>query len=130
MLEVENINITIGKKNIIKDMSFSVPNNSITGIVGKNGAGKTTLFNAIYQDISYSGNISLNNLEIKKRDISYVESENSFYQYITGNEFLDFFAFNSNSNNKNLLSEYFDIPLDTYIENLSTGERKKIAIIT
>lgn len=47
-LEVENINVTIDNKEIIKDVSFKVKENSFVGILGPNGSGKSTLLKSIY----------------------------------------------------------------------------------
>lgn len=47
-LNVENINITIDKKEIIKNVSFKVKEKSFVGILGPNGSGKSTLLKSIY----------------------------------------------------------------------------------
>lgn len=47
-LEVENINITIDKKDIIKNASFKIKEKSFVGILGPNGSGKSTLLKSIY----------------------------------------------------------------------------------
>ena len=41
----------------LKDISFSLPEGYILGLIGRNGAGKTTLMNCIIGAISYKGNI-------------------------------------------------------------------------
>lgn len=47
-LNVENISITLEKKEIIKDVSFKVKEKSFVGILGPNGSGKSTLLKSIY----------------------------------------------------------------------------------
>lgn len=47
MLEVQSVDVSIGKVQILRDVSISVPPGSMVGIVGRNGAGKTTLMRAI-----------------------------------------------------------------------------------
>ena len=47
MLEVTSIDVSIGKVQILRDVSIAVPPGSMVGIVGRNGAGKTTLMRAI-----------------------------------------------------------------------------------
>ena len=42
MIEVSNLTKTINGKKILDNISFQIPEKSITGFVGKNGAGKTT----------------------------------------------------------------------------------------
>lgn len=47
MLEVSGITQIFGGVTALKDVSFTVQKNDITGVIGPNGAGKTTLFNII-----------------------------------------------------------------------------------
>ena len=47
MLELSHVNMKFGGVNALSDMSFRVPERSLTGIIGPNGAGKTTIFNII-----------------------------------------------------------------------------------
>ena len=43
MLEIKNISVIKNKKEILRDVSFSVKPHTITAIIGKNGSGKSTL---------------------------------------------------------------------------------------
>jgi ATP-binding cassette ChvD family protein len=47
VLEVEDVSKAFGDKLLYENLSFSLPQGGIVGIVGPNGAGKTTLFNMI-----------------------------------------------------------------------------------
>lgn len=47
VIEVKNVAKAYGDKLLFEDLSFSLPQGGIVGIVGPNGAGKTTLFNLI-----------------------------------------------------------------------------------
>ena len=47
MLRAENLCKGFGDRELIKDLSFSLPPNGIVGIIGPNGVGKTTLFKTI-----------------------------------------------------------------------------------
>ncbi len=47
MLEINNINVSYGKVEVIKDVSLRVNEGEIVSIIGANGAGKTTIMNTI-----------------------------------------------------------------------------------
>ena len=47
VLRAENLCKGFGERELIKDLSFSLPPNGIVGIIGPNGVGKTTLFKTI-----------------------------------------------------------------------------------
>jgi branched-chain amino acid transport system ATP-binding protein len=47
LLDVHNLEVSYGEARALNGISFSVPNKSLTAIVGANGAGKTTLVRAI-----------------------------------------------------------------------------------
>jgi ABC-type multidrug transport system fused ATPase/permease subunit len=46
-IELENIEVQIGHKQILKNISLAIPNNKIVAFVGESGAGKTTLMNLL-----------------------------------------------------------------------------------
>lgn len=47
VVEFDNVSKSFGDKNLIKDLSFSLPRGGIVGVIGPNGAGKSTLFRMI-----------------------------------------------------------------------------------
>jgi branched-chain amino acid transport system ATP-binding protein len=47
MLEVRNLSVWYGLTEVLRDVSFSVPEGRIVAMLGGNGAGKTTLLNAL-----------------------------------------------------------------------------------
>lgn len=46
-IEVEHIDKSFGKEQVLQDISFSIPYGSIYGVVGNNGSGKTVLMKCI-----------------------------------------------------------------------------------
>lgn len=72
VVKVSNLVKIFDTKKIIKNISFNVNENSVTGVLGKNGAGKTTLLGMLMGLISpSSGNIEIlgKNLFFKKNEI-------------------------------------------------------------
>ncbi|KEO52852.1 energy-dependent translational throttle protein EttA [Thioclava pacifica] len=60
VIEVEGISKHYGDKQLIENLSFSIPPGAIVGVIGPNGAGKSTLFRMITgQDTPDSGEITL-----------------------------------------------------------------------
>ena len=47
-LSFEQINVTLGKKPILKDVDVCVADGKITGIIGPNGSGKSTLIKTLF----------------------------------------------------------------------------------
>ncbi len=47
MLDVHEISKRYGNKNVLKNVTFSVPEGEIVGFIGDNGAGKSTTFKII-----------------------------------------------------------------------------------
>ncbi len=47
ILEVENLTMRFGGLTAVDSVTWSVPNQSLSGLIGPNGAGKTTLFNMV-----------------------------------------------------------------------------------
>ncbi|HBS89023.1 MAG: phosphate ABC transporter ATP-binding protein [Bacteroidetes bacterium GWF2_38_335] len=77
-IKVQNLNLFIGKQQILKNVNVEIPEKKITIIIGPSGCGKTTLLKSlnrltdIYEDINVQGNIFINNEDIlnTKTDIT------------------------------------------------------------
>lgn len=128
MLEIKNISVSFKDKNVLQNLNLEIEEGIILGILGKNGAGKTTLFESLYQSQKYSGEILWQNQRFLRQNISYLETENYFYPYITGREYLSYFA--KDKLPKTIeLAEKFQLPLDKYVQYYSSGMKKKLALI-
>lgn len=47
MLALSHVSKSFGKNKVVDDLSFSVPEHTVFGFIGKNGAGKTTTMKMI-----------------------------------------------------------------------------------
>ena len=67
MIEISDLSVFRGKREIIKDFSASIPAASITAITGANGSGKSTLLAALAGDLEYqSGEIKYSSQELRE----------------------------------------------------------------
>jgi ABC-2 type transport system ATP-binding protein len=129
MITIENLVVSYDKgHNIIDLLNLVLSENTINGIVGLNGAGKTTLLNSIYGlKIIDSGSIKFNDGKINKKEISFLETENYFYSNITGREYLSLFK--NPDYNVDKWNQLFLLPLDSIVDDYSTGMKKKLALM-
>lgn len=98
MIKVENISRSVKSKILFKNISFDLPNNKITGLLGANGAGKTSLFKALAGlskidegTISFCEE-SLHLMSLEERSnagLNYVPQENSLFDDLTLQENLE-----------------------------------------
>ncbi len=126
-MEIKNIHVQFKNQKVLNDLNLSIEEGCIIGLLGKNGAGKTTLFEALYQSVPFSGNITWKNEQLKREMISYLETENYFYPYITGEEYLAYFTSKKENEIKEII-EKFNLPLKKYVQYYSSGMKKKLAL--
>ena len=132
MLLINNLEFSYKKESeLIKNLDLKLNSNEIHGLVGLNGSGKTTFLNLIFGNLKpFSGEIIFNDKPVTKSDIAFLETENFFYSKITGAEYLEIFRFSNKKFNIADWNYIFKLPLDTLIENYSTGMKKKLAIMS
>ena len=91
-LEVKHLAKSYGKKEVVKDVSFSMESGQIIGLLGPNGAGKTTTFYMIVGFLKAKrGTILLNNEDItdlpmyirSKKGLAYLPQEPSIFRKLS-----------------------------------------------
>lgn len=97
MLTLSHIAKRFGEKQVLRDVSFSVPEHTVFGFVGQNGAGKTTAMKLILGLLtSDSGEITVNGMRVHygntqtNRFVGYLPDVPEFYSYMTPTEYLRF----------------------------------------
>lgn len=58
-MKVERLSVHYGKTEILKELTFELPPQTVTVLLGKNGSGKTTLLRALAGQLPCSGTLSL-----------------------------------------------------------------------
>ena len=74
MLEINHLQKSFGKHDVLKDISISVPSGKIVGLLGKNGAGKTTMIKCILGLLNYSGEIIYDGKPLNHTDVKVMNS--------------------------------------------------------
>ena len=117
---MEHLSKSYGKKEVLRDITFTFEAGKIYGLLGRNGAGKTTLFNCVNRDIpADGGRCELEDQDVRRplrpEDIGYVLSTPTVPEFLTGREFLKFFL----DINRDAIGD--PKPLDDYFDLMSIG---------
>ena len=144
-VELENIVKTYAGKNssitAVDDVSFSVEEGEIFGLIGPDGAGKTSIFRILTTllladkgSAKVLGNDVIRDWKTIRDIIGYMPGRFSLYQDLTVEENLDFFATIFNST----IQENYDLVADIYKQlepfktrragKLSGGMKQKLAL--
>lgn len=97
MIEINHLSKRFGRKQVLQDLTFSVPKGSVVGFVGENGAGKTTTMKAILGllpidegEITVCGEVVQLGSAKTNRWIGYLPDVPQFYSFMTAVEYLTF----------------------------------------
>ncbi len=64
MLEIKDLSVRFGSRQVLEDVSFALRPHRLTVLVGRNGAGKSTLLSCVNRQVPYTGTIRLNEGDI------------------------------------------------------------------
>lgn len=95
ILELTHVSKRFGDKQVLQDVTFSVPEKCIFGFIGRNGAGKTTTMKSILGllrtdsgEITICGDKVAYGQNLANRHIGYLPDVPEFYSYMTAREYL------------------------------------------
>ena len=98
-LIIKNLSKNLGKKPVLKDLSFEVNEGEVFGLIGPNGAGKTTTLRTIatllqIQDgeVNVLGHKLPHEAAAVRRILSYLPEDAGAYKHLKGREYLQFVA--------------------------------------
>ena len=76
-IEVSNLSFSYGSREILHDLTFSIPDGCLVNVLGPNGVGKSTLFRCILGlNPGYSGSILVNGKELNRLSVRERAREN------------------------------------------------------
>jgi lipopolysaccharide export system ATP-binding protein len=146
IIEANRLSLSFGKRKILEDVSFSINEGEILGLLGPNGVGKSTIFNIItglikpdYGSIIINSKI-VNNFPIYHRTtkfkIGYVPQHGGYFHDLTLLENLYAIGEILIKEKKiryekidSLISQFeLDSVRDVKAENLSGGQKKRLVI--
>ncbi len=136
LLEVKNLNKSFSGKQVLKDVSFSVEEGRIVGLLGKNGMGKTTLIKLINDLLTLdSGEILINGKPIgveTKNIVSYLPERTYLDKSMTVkkalNYFSDFYEDFDKSLAEKLLSD-LKLDINQKLSKMSKGMQEKVQLV-
>ena len=145
VFEVKGIEKRYNNKTILHNISFEIPENNITVILGKNGAGKTTLIKLMLGMISADkGDILFKGENLSDIGHSYyqnvsavLESVDNVYPFLTGKQNIEYFLGLSKQSigymddNIQALIDEFDLrdAIDEPVGGYSRGMLQKLSLI-
>jgi len=137
-IEVHNLTKRFGKVVAVNDVTFSVAENKIYGLLGRNGAGKTTLMQLLTgQEFATQGTISLfgqapvENAKVLQNTCFIKESQRYPEDFRPKDVFKTapwFFANWDQEFAERLIAD-FRLPIDRRIKKLSRGQLSSIGVI-
>ncbi len=123
MLKLENVRKTYGSLVAVDNLSFSVKNGEIFGLLGENGAGKTTTFRMIMGLLEPDkGKITLDGKKIDYKvtdKIGFVTEERSLLTKLTVKEMIEYYGVLKGMDESNI-----DKKLDYWLEKFEVTEYK------
>jgi len=99
MIEVRNIHKSFGKINALRGVSFSAPDEKVTGLLGPNGAGKTTTLRILYTVLKpdrgsamVDGHDTLTNSREVQRRTGALPDNHGIYPRLTARENINYYG--------------------------------------
>lgn len=139
IIEVEHLTRDYGGGRGVFDVSFQVEAGEVFGFLGPNGAGKTTTIRHLMGFLkAKEGGCRINGLDcFRDREkvqqmLGYLPGEISFFDDMTGIEFLDFvsgYRKDKGDSRRKELMDMFDLNPHGKIKKMSKGMKQKVGIV-
>ncbi len=137
MLQTNALNKGYTKKDVLKDVTLSLSEGTIYGLIGSNGSGKTTLLKCLSGIFRPdSGSVTMDDAEVydnpeAKRKIAYVDDTpgfNQLYSVRKQGEYYGAFYEDFSMEAFEKLAGQFELKQKANANNISLGQKKKLAL--
>ena len=139
IIDVKNVNLTIGKTQILKDINVSFEQGKIHGLIGRNGSGKTMLMKCICGFIKpTSGEITVDGNRVGKdvdfpKNMGIIIETPGFIPYYSGYKNLKLLAgLNNRIGKKEIMQSMEQVGLDPklkrHVRKYSLGMRQRLGL--
>lgn len=139
IINVENVNLTLGKTQILKNITVSFEEGKIHGLIGRNGSGKTMLMKCICGFIKpTSGEITVDGKRVGKdvdfpEDMGIIIETPGFIPYYSGYKNLKLLAGLNNKIGKDEIKKSMeqvglDPNLRRHVKKYSLGMRQRLGL--
>ncbi|MES3516406.1 MAG: ABC transporter ATP-binding protein [Natronomonas sp.] len=144
ILKLENVDVSYGKTQALRDVSIEVEEGEIVGVIGPNGAGKTTMLDSISGHKDYSGSITYRGEEVAtkgsqklvKDGLVYCTEDRDLFPFFTVHENLQMGA--HFRKDRQAVKESFEFVYDLFprlderrdqeAQTMSGGEQQMLAL--
>jgi ABC-2 type transport system ATP-binding protein len=139
LLQTEHLTKDYGQHRALEDMTLSVSAGEVFGLLGPNGSGKSTALRILLGFLKpTSGSAAIGGHDCwrdsvaARRQVAYLPGELRLYENMTGRQLVEFLTHlrgQASSNSLARLAGQFEMDLDRPIAQLSSGMKRKLALL-
>ena len=139
LLRTENLTKDYGRYRALERLTVEVSAGEVFGLLGPNGSGKSTalrlalgVLRPTEGTVTIAGHDSWHDSVAARRHVAYLPGELRLYETMTGREILRFLSRlrgGSDPAHEDRLARRFDIDLDRPLAQLSSGMKRKVALL-
>ena len=136
LLQIRTLRKSYGSHEVLKGISFDIPQGQIVGLLGPNGCGKSSMIKSIVGLINdYEGEILVNGqtpgVESKKV-VAYLPEKNYLPPWMTPKQAINYIAdFYSNFDKEKAIAmaQTFELDMKQKLKTMSKGQQEKLHLI-
>jgi len=130
MIRLKEVSKSYGSTRVLETLSLKIEKGNVHGIVGKNGAGKSTLFRSLAGLEKFDSGVVESTWSPLKNHLGLLPTDPFVLSKVTGWEYLKLHCLAKHIKEEDFEDKnIFNLPLKRYVEQYSTGMKKKLALM-